>query len=273
MEKRLNQVLGGTRLDAQGEKLSKKFIEKFCSSCEGRKIPLHQHHDMSRQTAGYIENLRVEKDPKNDGEWSIVGDVYSEIGAIDELIGGFSISGTETIHRPDEFNLMLYIPYPTYNDDKFVENLLATDEIHLSKWIKKGVEPASCALFVAVFAIVITPVWDHVYKRKIAPLVDRFMDEEWPKIRAKNLGLEHAQLIDYEGYEIEIRLIGVSGKERECYSPEVIQEAVKVAVDEVESDFSESNPITRLVLFYDSGSCNYKLHRTEYYTGNSVHHA
>jgi hypothetical protein len=54
MEQIIGQILAGTQLDLQGEKLSKAFLDEFCQYTDAVKSPLHQHHDMSKKIVGYF---------------------------------------------------------------------------------------------------------------------------------------------------------------------------------------------------------------------------
>jgi hypothetical protein len=273
MEHILGQVLAGTQLDKQGEKLSKEFLARFCQYTDGKKIPLYQHHDMSNETVGYFNNIRLVECVDALGEWNLIADVYAEKGFLDEAIGGFSISGFELIHSPDSPDCLLYLPFPEYNEDELLNYFIALENIQLNKWIKKAADPVSAALLVAAATIVITPVWDDVYKRKIAPKIDSFMANSWPKLKKKKLNLEHIQVVDYKGSEIQVRLIGEKGKESICYSSVVIEGALKVAIESIKMENKEHDPIHKIVLVYHSDVTAYVIFRVEYSSGEVNHFA
>ena len=273
MEKIIGQVLGGTNLDQQGEKLTRSFLNDFCQEAKGKKIPLHQHHDMSKETVGYFENLRLIKCINDPNEWTLIADVYVKEGFLDEAIGGFSISGTELLYAPDLPECLLYLPFPEYNQDKLLDYFISLENIQLNKWIKKSVDPVSSALFIASMSIVITPIWDDIYKRKIAPRIESFMDKCWPKLKEKNLGLEHIQVVNYNDNEIQVRFIGEKGKEEICYSSLTIQGALSVAIKTIKAENKDYDPILRVVLLYNTANHSYVTYRIEFSSGEVVHFA
>lgn len=273
MDKLIGQVLGGTKLDQQGEKLSKDFLDDFCRGVDGQKLPLHQHHDVAKETVGYFENLRLVECTDEPNEWLLVADVYAKKGFLDGAIGGFSISGFELIYSPASPDYLLYLPFPEYNQQELLSYFKELGNVQLNKWIKKSAEPLSSTLFIAAMSIVVTPIWNDVYKHKIAPKISLFMTECWPKLRKKNLTLEHVQVIDYKGQEIQVRFIGEKGKELFCYSSLIMEDGLKVAIKSIDIEYKNHDPIMKIVLVYNYSKGGYQLFRIEYSSGEVVHFA
>ena len=116
------QILAGTKVDLQGEKIPKRILEGFVKSSNGRKIPLNQSHDFAKQCPGYMENLNLIEDENEKDEWALVGDIYCEPEKLEEVMGGFSISYLEITHPcKDDPEILLYLPYPYYNDHEYLE--------------------------------------------------------------------------------------------------------------------------------------------------------
>ena len=267
-----NQILGGTSIDRQGEKLTYEFLNDFCNTFKGKRMPLNQQHDLGLKTIGYAENLRLEKFGNSDKEWSLIGDLFVDRDNLEIAVVGFSISGVEEIKSENNPDFLLYIPFPYYNDAELLESLSESHKINLGKWIKKNNTPESWAIFTAAVAFAITPVWDDFYKTVIAPKIKKFVSEELPKLAKKGVGLHHAQIVDYRGCEIEIRFIGEWGREKECYSLNIMRNAISMVKHELDATFSTSDPISRIVLCYNKDSKSYFVHRIEKDSGNVEHY-
>ncbi|EGQ7881757.1 hypothetical protein NMS01_003878 [Vibrio cholerae] len=273
MELIRNQILGGTSIDRQGEKLTYEFLNDFCNTFKGKRMPLNQQHDLGLKTIGYAENLRLERFGNSDKEWSLIGDLFVDRDNLEIAVGGFSISGVEEIKSENNPDFFLYIPFPYYNDAELLESLSESNKINLGKWIKKNNDPESWAIFAATVAFALTPVWDDFYKTVVAPKIKKFVSEEFPKLAKKGIGLQHVQIIDYHGCEIEIRFIGERGREKECYSLSIMRNAISMVQHELDTIFSTSDPVSRIVLCYNKDGKSYFVHRIEKDSGSVEHYA
>lgn len=268
-----NQILGGTSKDLQGEKLTYEFLNDFCNTLQGKRIPLNQQHDLVLNTIGYAENLRLEKIENVDNEWNLVGDLFVDRENLEIAVGGFSISGMEIIKQEHMPDFLLYIPYPYYNDSEFLECLSESKTVNLGKWIKKNSTSDAWAIFATTVVFALTPVWNDLYKTVVAPKIKEFISKELPKLTKKGLSAQHVQLVDYIGYEIEIRFIGERGREDECYSSSTIRNSIKMVKVELDNSFSNSDPISRIILCYDKTRNSYFIHRIERDSGHVEHYA
>lgn len=259
-------------MDRQGEKLTYEFLDNFCNNFKGKRIPLNQQHDLRRNTIGYAENLRLEKVGSSD-EWRLIGDLFVDLANLEIAVGGFSISGIEEIKYKNNPDFLLYIPFPYYNDTELLESLSESNKINLGKWIKKNSTPESWALFGSAVVFALTPLWDDFYKTVVAPKIKQFISDELPKLTKKGIGLQHVQIVDYRGCEVEIRFIGERGREKECYSSSIMRHSISMAKDILDSTFSESDPVSRIVLYYDKNSKSYFIHRIEKDSGTIEHYA
>lgn len=232
----VNQTLASTNLDAQGERLSKGFLERACVHMAGMRFPVHQQHDMLRPVAGYIENVRLEEDPINIGEWCLIGDAYVDTGAVQDVLSGFSISGVEMIRHSSTPTAQVHLPFPHYNDAELLAELTADQDLDVGKWIRKSAEPIEWAVIGSVIAFAITPVWDDVYKRKIGPRIDTLVARLMPIFRRKGLHAELVQIVLFKDVEVEVRIIPLRGNEATCLNSSEVQRGLALVVAFLQED-------------------------------------
>jgi hypothetical protein len=160
-----DQVLGETRVDFQDEKIPKHILDRIVSSCHGKRQPLNQYHDLTHNSAGYIENIRLIEDVNNTGDWSLIGDVYCDDSDLKVVLGGFSISYLDVTDKlspsPD---FLVYLPYPYYSDKSVIEAVSADSNVNVGRWVKKGADPATIAIIGATAVFILKPVWEDLYK-------------------------------------------------------------------------------------------------------------
>lgn len=262
------QKLAGTSLDSQGERLTLKDLQEYVDFCRGRKVLLHQQHQMGEPTTGFIENVRlVQGDSKDD--WAVLGDVTIESGAFDKGMRGFSISFMAPLVEREAADCLLYIPFPHYNDQEFVEQLATDPDLKIGKWVKKSAEATTYALFGATIAFALTPVWDHIYKSRVAPIVDRFLDEHLERLSAKKIHLEHLQIVLHGGHEVELRFIPERGKERWCFAHQCITEGIALVAQKLQANvMADEHGVQRVVLCYSAPDRAYEVLRIEYRNGH-----
>lgn len=266
-----DQCLASTNLDRQGERLSKEFLERFCAGM-GTKFPVHQQHDMQKSVAGYIENARLLPDPDQPNEWCLIGDVSVDEGSVEDVLGGFSISGVEMIRYPETASALLYLPFPHYNDTDLLSELSKDSDLRIGKWIKKGAEPIGWVLLGSVITFAITPIWDDVYKRKVAPRVDNLLAKFLHTLRSRGLSTELVQIILIGDSEVEVRIIPVKGKEELCLGSQIVIEGLRNVVDVLSKDTkAQSVGVKRIVIFFDESLGSYKIHRIEFANGTVQH--
>lgn len=262
------QKLAGTSLDSQGERLSLDELRAYCDFCKGKRMPLHQQHQMGEPTTGYIENVQIAQDPADQNEWCVIGDVTIEHGSLDKGLRGFSISFVAPLVERAGADCLLYIPYPHYNDAALVSDLASDVDLEIGRWIKKNVDPSSHALFYTVLAFALTPVWDHFYKSRSSPIIDRFLDAHLSRLQAKGLELEHVQMVFHAGHEVELRFIPERGKERWCFSQISLVGGIKLVAARLENDqMATECGVRRVVLRFDPTQRAYEVVRTEYRNG------
>ncbi len=134
-----DQTLASTREDSHGEKYSKAFLEDMLATAPLR-APIHQQHDMSLPTLGWINNFRLLPDPDQEGKWRLVGDIHLEGDAPPRDLHGYSWSATRrTSANCEKPRFDLYLPWPHYNDTALNEWLLdQPEDLGVGKWIKKS---------------------------------------------------------------------------------------------------------------------------------------
>jgi hypothetical protein len=158
-----DQILAGTRLDAQGERNSKEVLEHYASTFAGRNMPLNQHHDLTLPVIGHIEDLRVVPDAVSPGDWQLVGDVLLHKDDVDPEFGGFSFSYMEKLrHSLKQERIEVFLPYPHYNDVSLIEEIFEDGYASVGKIVRKGATPETIALIVTVAVAVLQPLWEDV---------------------------------------------------------------------------------------------------------------
>lgn len=174
------QVLAGTKLDAQGETATKEFLISLCESSNKKgKIPLGQHHDMSKDSVGYIENFNVVPDSNDEAHWTLVGDVYFHDIDLDEALKGFSYSITEDLVGDlNNKKIAIYIPYPHYNDDDLLEALAEENSgVVAGSWRKKSADPDTVSLLISLVLFVAAPAFTNYWNEKITPAYKKFREK------------------------------------------------------------------------------------------------
>lgn len=268
------QPLASTNFDRQGERLTKAFLEELAQRTKGKRLPLHQQHDMSKPVPGFMENVRLEPDPENLGEWRLVADVTFDDGKIEDVIGGFSISGVEMLHRSPSASALVYLPYPHYNDEKLVKLLTAEPDLNVGKWIKKGAEPVGWVVLGSVIAFVLSPIWDDVYKRQIAPRIDNLLSKYLAVFHARGLGAELVQIVSFCGRDVEVRLIPIRGAEESCLRSDSVEKGLARMLAVLSADAkAKTVGVDRVVLFFNATIEGFSVHRIEYADGTVIHAA
>ncbi len=270
----LAQQIASTHVDRNGERLSKVFLYEYAAAMAGSRHPLHDQHDMSRPTVGYVENHRVEPDPESPSDWVLLADVHLNADVALEVYGGFSISGVEMIREPVAADARLLLAYPHYKNAELLEVLSSDERLALGKWIKKAAGDFEWGvLFGSVLTFVVTPIWDDIYKRKIAPRVDELLQLYLRKIQPQGIGAELVQPLEFRGRPVEVRFIPERRMEAICLRSDSVLAGLRLVVDFLKSDRKSNDVgVRRIVVFYDSAKSGYSLHRIEYADG-SVEHA
>lgn len=269
-----SQTLASTNVDSQGEKLTKEFLESALKLMGSARFPLHQHHDMSLPVLGFVEKPRVLPDPDHPGEWKLVGDVTVEPDDLEEALGGFSISATELIIESDEPVALIYLPFPHYNNTELVEALAENGYVSVGKWIKKAADPSIWMIIGSAVVLLVTPVWDDIYKQKIAPKLGEIINRCLHRTQAEGLFTELLQVVELNGSRVEVRLIPAKHKQAYCLRAEAIEQGMAAAIDFLSRDQKTlSVGVNRLIVYFDDTADRYKLHRAEYLDGDVIHYA
>lgn|ERR1035437_9252593 len=268
------QRVASTNLDLHGEKFSKAALEIYAKG--NTRIPLHQHHDMSKETVGYVENFRVEPDSNNAGEWVLNADVYYLVDNIDETaFGGFSISVPEICAGNQEnAEGQIFLPFPFYNDAALVSSLSAEfPDYAIGKWRKKGKGDGSLAvaLIINLAGIILKPVWDDLYKQTIRPHLLRLLKIS-SQLNKKNISVEFGQgLFGPKGESVGAYFIPIRNGESHCLGEEKIFEGIKEAHRFLFSDKKSRSVGTKTVrLLFDGKSDSFKIIHVEYADGSDV---
>lgn len=264
-----NQILAGTRLDSQGERNPKEVLDSFCSVYAGKRMPMNQQHDLTLKSPGYIENLRVVPDKENTGDWSLVGDVYYDGESLQAAMGGFSISFLEVIRRGDSQDLFnVYLPYPHYKDSTLVNELFEDGFVSVGRWAKKAADPATIALIGGVIVFIMKPVWEDLYKTKIAPHVYRFFSTKFGKLREKKIDAQFVQHVEYNNYEIQVLLIPARGSEEKSFGIDATTQAMALVHQRLTAVPTDTQMASKVFLQFDVKTNSYGIYRIEHKDGS-----
>jgi len=269
----LNQIIAGTNEDAHGERLPKEFFEKLLANSPAR-APLHQHHDPSLPSLGYLENFRLVPDVNAPGEWYVLADIFIRSDDVDEALKGFSFSAIETIGgNTTNPEIFIHLPYPLYKDQKLVGELIKSDPTLLvGRWIKKGLDPTAIGLITAGIVLLLGPEWDKQYKEHIRPRLEKL----FKKILAlKNKGLTSIDLIQHvvgnRGEQIKVYFIPDRSDELRSLEDIYIIKGLNSVRQFLATDMrSQSLGVQRINLYYDTYLSSYKIFSVEYLDGTDV---
>lgn len=265
-----SQILAGTLEDSQGERNTKKFLHTLCESFNAKgRMPLNQQHDMSLEPVGYIENFKVIESVSNKDEWNLIGDVYFHDVDINEALRGFSFSFTEDIRGDiDNKLLSVYLPFPLYNDQPLINNLLDSGEgVVIGAWRKKSATPDQIALIISGVLFIAGPAYTNLWNNKISPLFDRLL---------KNIGL--GKSFDYIqtsqghlGETFGIYFIPARGKENNCFTLEkVIAGMDLVDAHRANDTMAKSKGIHLVKLIFSEATNSFELKLIEYKDGSII---
>lgn len=266
------QRLGGTAVDSHGEQVPFEVLSAFVERYKGAKQPLNQAHDLRMRSVGYIENFRLAPDPLQSGEWILIGDVYYDTENLEVALGGFSISYLEMARVcTGSQQLIVYLPFPYYNDDELTEELVSTNT-SVGKWVKKAANPTVIAMIGATIVFAIKPVWEDLYKAKVAPVIYEFFASHYKKLEEKRISADVVQTVSYKGREIQVVLIPIRGKESSCFSVVHLDRAMQL-VSELLCGPGRSDEIVRIHLYFHDEAAGFQLDRSESVTGDVQYYA
>lgn len=259
-----NQTLAGTRVDSQGEQNPKEVLDSFAQQYAGKRMPLNQQHNLSLISPGYVENLRVVPDEDSPGDWNLIGDVSFNSGTLQEAMGGFSISFLEILRKSESQDLFhIYLPYPYYRDQQFIDDLFEEGYSSVGRWAKKAADPTTVSLIGATLIFIIKPVWEDLYKTQIAPHIYDFFKRKMGKLNEKKIDAQLVQYVVYNNYDIQILLLPTPGREEECFAVDLTTAAMKLVHDQLNLQSDNSTPPSKIFLQYDDGANAFKIHRIE----------
>jgi hypothetical protein len=267
-----SQIIAGTGLDNHGESYSKEFFQELLESMPNR-MPLHAKHVVGAKTCGFLENFRIV--PHGD-DWVVIADVYIEKGAVSPDLQGFSFSVTKQMAgNLDQGLYSIYLPYPHYNDQKFIDELLSGEpELMIGKWIKKGLTDLEIGLIASVILLFVGPEWDIQYRNHVRPALEKLLSYV-PKLRSKGIPVDLVQQIDFKGNTAQLYFVidkTSEALERQSTRIDCFEAGYRNAINFIENDL-KCNEIgaQRVKLFFDSKEGEYKVFHIQYNDGTDVH--
>jgi hypothetical protein len=264
-----NQILAGTRIDSHGERNTKELLESFCTLYAGKRMPMNQHHDLTLNSPGYIENLRIVPDKDSPDDWSLIGDAHYDGELLQNPMGGFSISFLEVLRHSQSQNLFnIYLPYPHYNDIELVDELFEEGFLSVGRWAKKSADPSTVALMGGTIVFILKPVWEDLYKTQIAPHVYRFFSTKFGKLREREMDIQFLQHVIYNDYDVQVMLIPARGYEEMSFDVEATSQAIKLVHQMISTQPTEAQKVSKVFLQFDEKSNRYSIYRIEHEDGS-----
>lgn len=271
--KHLDQIIAGTRVDGHGEKVSKEFFEKMISHYPPR-MPLNQQHDMRKETLGCLENFRIVPSASEAGEWDVIADIYITSDDIDDALKGFSFSATETIGGNTSSPLCyVHLPFPLYKDEKFIADLIdSDDDLLVGKWIKKSIDPVTIGLVATGIALFLSPEWDIQYKSHVRPAMIKLLGHI-PKLLEKEVSPDLVQhVVGHLDETIKVYFVPDRGDVIGSYQEHHILQAIRVVKDYLSVDAkAKIKGVEMAKLYFDKSKNLYILFHIQYLDGTDVH--
>lgn len=268
-----SQIIAGTKEDSQGEKYSFDFFEDMVKALPDR-LPLNQQHDMRRDTAGYIENIRLVPDDKDTGEWNVIADVYTTSTEIGKSLRGFSFSTAVKVWgQTDSPSYFIYLPYPLYKDEKLIDRLIDTDgDLCVGKWIKKCADPLTIGLVATAVALFLAPEWDIQYKKRIRPAMGKLMDHA-KKILSKDVSIDLIQhVVGQQGENIKVYFVPERGAEIDSFKEKNILKALHEVKDYMSQDSKGKHVgFETIKLYFEKTYDKYVIYHVQYRDGSDIH--
>jgi hypothetical protein len=265
----LNQIIASTSLDGHGERRDKQFFEALIASYPPR-MPLHQQHDMKKKTLGYLENFRLVEDRNNEGEWVVVADVFIDSEDIDEALRGFSFSFFEPMKgNMDNHQYAVFLPYPYYKDEAFIDELLSNDDqLMVGRFVKKNLQADTVvALIIGAVQFLLGPEWELTYKQYIRPRITHFFSKI-PHLAQKNISVDYLQPVKYAGKDVEVLFIPERTRLEETLSEPLIFEGLSTAYAYLDGDAKATSiGVQRLKLYFDASADRYMVFHVQYVDG------
>ncbi len=267
-----DQIITSTNVDSHGEKRPREFFERLIDSAPP-KIPLGQQHDMKNETVGYLENLRLVPDKINDTEWNLIANVFITSDNLDEALRGFSYSVLETIGGNTSNPVYyIHIPYPMYNDDNFIEELINEEErLLVGRWVKKALDPLTIGLIATGVVFILGPEWDIQYKQNLRPKIERLF-KFIPQLLKKGISPDFIQHVTGNmGEKIQIYFVPDRSNIYESYDTELLFLALQKTKNFLDNDFKSNHiGVERIKFYFDKDIKRYKLFHVQYLNGEDI---
>ncbi|MEQ1891803.1 MAG: hypothetical protein ABL998_04610 [Planctomycetota bacterium] len=260
-----DQVIASTTLDSHGERTAKETLERLRKKLSPRSR-LNRQHDLGAKSPGYIENLRVIPDATHPAEWVLVADVHLESGSLDEAMRGFSYSLTEDITGNHQAGAScIYIPFPHYNDQAFLRELVALDpQLRVGRWIKKALSPDTNALLLVLVGVVLQPLWEDFYRGTIAPRI-KSLFKALPRLRAKGMTADLVLLMMGARDEtIHVHFTPDYSVEEHSLDFTTIEQGLRAAATEITRRSQDSRTISMISLYYDKAQTRYVISQVRF---------
>jgi len=260
------QPVASTHVDMHGEQLTLEHLKAIALSVPPI-APINNNHDMGLAPIGEMKKFRIIEDPNSPGDYLLVCDVKYDDEAEGIPSGGLSWSFLEGgIANSKVHEFEIYLPFPAYNDDTLIGELLSSDaNLLVGKWIKKSADPLSIAL-IAIFA---PPIWNSIYKIVFRNKVESFLQsvkDRWPKRLGINISIE-LPIESYSPKPVAVLIPEVSsGINSLLTAVDGLDKAMDICILDYANTGKE---ISRIRLSYESSEKAYKVVIIEYRSGET----
>ncbi len=248
----LDSVLATTGIDGHKEILPVEILQQFCDNFPNG-MPLQQQHDLSERSLGYAKNLRV---ITNENGHALLADIYTDKEIDFDKFDGLSIGALALFHKPKNYEIACYLPYPNYNDSEFVNELKNEDGLAIGGHIKKELSVSAIGLIATSIVLLIAPEWEVQYKTRVRPIIINAIDLIKRKLWPKGICVDLVQTVIVDGIEVKLNFIPDRKNTTSGLDPDKIDDGVFRAIRHLHSDHRSVN---RLTLVYYPNRGKYEI--------------
>jgi hypothetical protein len=262
------QVLADTNEDAHGEQYDEEFLRTLLEGTP-EEFPLQQHHDDTLEHVGVIKNQSIEEIEED--TLAIVGDVYTKDGQLPQDIGGFSWAAKGGEVGPEGAEIKIYLPFPSYRDEKLNETLLAYDRVAVGKYIKKSKDTFLMALIQFGERVVAGTL-----SALLAQAIYSKVSAHWEVLKElwnRQIGTQFQIPIEWQGYEFPLIMVPSHDDYARSLSEEELEKLGTLVEFRLrELDLSNVGQIHKARATYNPESSDYQLVDIQVETGDGKFH-
>ncbi len=267
----LSQTVASTHLDGQDERIAVEHLRYAARMWAGQRVPMHQQHRSDLPSPGYFENIRLLPDEASPDEWRLVADIYYDETTVINPVGGISIAFLEPIRNAESEVFQVFVPFPHYKDEQFLDELFEEGYVSVGRYGKKSAELEQVALIATVLVAVLAPMWDKTWKESIGPAVNEFFRRKFPLLRARGMQAQLRQHLDCDGNHVEVTFIPQRGSEEWCFGVEKTFPAMLQVRNYLVALDVNHVTAAKVFMIFDASLDQFKMLRVHFVDGTVEH--